>query len=117
MSDSPKLVDSLDENMNKKRHEKLEALRKTHRGSLRNALLSWVKSKTANYKNVEITNFSTSWANGLALAALIHSLDPSQFDYSSLTTKKSKYNFKTALAAAEKLGLICPLVNNQTHII
>ncbi|KAH3764418.1 actin bundling protein [Pelomyxa schiedti] len=39
-------------------------------------LLEWVKSQTASYSGVTITNYRTSFSNGLAFAALCHLYDP-----------------------------------------
>ena len=36
-------------------------------GSKRNGLLKWAQERTKGYKHVEITNFSSSWSDGLAL--------------------------------------------------
>ncbi len=36
-------------------------------------LLSWVRQSTKNYKDTNVVNFSSSWADGFAFNALIHS--------------------------------------------
>ncbi|KAI2650014.1 Utrophin [Labeo rohita] len=35
-------------------------------------LLSWVRNCTRNYNNVNVLNFTTSWADGLAFNAILH---------------------------------------------
>ena len=53
-------------------------------GSKRNALLKWCQAKTAGYVEVDITNFSSSWNDGMAFAALLHGYVPDKIPYSSL---------------------------------
>ena len=52
-------------------------------------------------QNVEIKNFSGSWANGLAFCALIHHFRPDSFDYSALDPKNRRHNFQLAFDTAE----------------
>ena len=46
-------------------------------------LLSWLQHAVDSY-NIKVTNFSDSWSNGLALAALIHRYHPELIDFKSL---------------------------------
>ncbi|ROL45472.1 Dystrophin, partial [Anabarilius grahami] len=45
-------------------------------------LLSWVRQSTKNYKDINVVNFSSSWTDGLAFNALIHSHRPELFNWS-----------------------------------
>uniref|UniRef100_A0A8C2H3J7 Dystrophin n=1 Tax=Cyprinus carpio TaxID=7962 RepID=A0A8C2H3J7_CYPCA len=44
-------------------------------------LLSWVRQSTKNYKDLNVVNFSSSWADGFAFNALIHSHRPELFNW------------------------------------
>ncbi|XP_024844132.1 dystrophin isoform X7 [Bos taurus] len=52
-------------------------------------LLSWVRQSTRNYPQVNVINFTTSWSDGLALNALIHSHRPDLFDWNSVVRQQS----------------------------
>ena len=40
------------------------------------SLLMWCQKITRDYAGVKVTNFTTSWRNGLALCALVHHYHP-----------------------------------------
>ncbi|XP_074915962.1 dystrophin-like isoform X5 [Chelonoidis abingdonii] len=52
-------------------------------------LLSWVRQSTRNYPQVNVINFTTSWSDGLAFNALIHSHRPDLFDWNSVACQQS----------------------------
>lgn len=88
------------------RKDPLNALQVKNGGSKRNALLKWCQQKTLGYNNIDITNFSSSWNDGMALCALLHSyLGDSRICYSSLSPHDKRTNFSVAFAAAESVGI------------
>ncbi|XP_067369254.1 EH domain-binding protein 1 isoform X6 [Channa argus] len=58
------------------------------------SLLAWCREVTKNYRGVKITNFTTSWRNGLAFCALLHHFRPDLIDYKSLNPQDIKENNK-----------------------
>jgi len=52
-------------------------------------------------QNVNVTNFSTSWADGLAFCALVHRFYPDAFDFARLSAKNRRANFTLAFETAE----------------
>ncbi|KAM3964041.1 LOW QUALITY PROTEIN: uncharacterized protein ACR2FA_002088 [Aphomia sociella] len=88
------------------RKDPLNALQVKNGGSKRNALLKWCQQKTAGYNNIDITNFSSSWNDGMALCAILHSyLGESRVSYASLSPHDKRTNFSVAFAAAESVGI------------
>ncbi|CAG5923362.1 unnamed protein product [Menidia menidia] len=75
--------------------------------SIKQMLLDWCRAKTRMYEHVDIQNFSSSWSNGMAFCALVHSFFPDAFDYDSLSPSNRRHNFEVAFSAAEKL-VDCP---------
>ncbi|CAG2230849.1 Smoothelin,Smoothelin-like protein 1,Smoothelin-like protein 2 [Mytilus edulis] len=79
--------------------------------AIKEMLLNWTKAMTAGYENVEVTNFSSSWNNGMAFCALIHHFYPESFEWSRLDPKKRRANFTLAFNIAEKYADIAPLLD------
>ncbi|XP_039562790.1 utrophin [Passer montanus] len=48
-------------------------------------LLSWVRQSTRPYSQVNVLNFTTSWADGLAFNAVIHRHKPELFSWDKVT--------------------------------
>ncbi|PIK47720.1 putative cytospin-A-like [Apostichopus japonicus] len=75
-------------------------------GSKRNALLKWCQLKTQGYKGTDVTNFSSSWNDGLAFCALLHNFIPSKIPYDDLNGQDKRRNFTVAFKAAESYGVV-----------
>ncbi|NXS62704.1 CYTSB protein, partial [Brachypteracias leptosomus] len=87
------------------RKDPLAALAREYGGSKRNALLKWCQKKTEGYQNIDITNFSSSWSDGLALCALLHTYLPAHIPYQELNSQDKKRNLLLAFQAAESVGI------------
>ncbi|KAM3852568.1 EH domain-binding protein 1 isoform 6-T7 [Vipera latastei] len=69
------------------------------------SLLVWCKEVTKNYRGVKITNFTTSWRNGLSFCAILHHFRPDLIDYKSLNPQDIKENNKKAYDGFAGLGI------------
>ncbi|MEQ2295091.1 hypothetical protein AMECASPLE_010628 [Ameca splendens] len=69
------------------------------------SLLAWCREVTKNYRGVKITNFTTSWRNGLAFCAILHHFRPDVIDYKSLNPQDIKENNKKAYDGFASLGI------------
>lgn len=68
-------------------------------------LLEWSKSILVKYSSVKVTNFTTSWRNGLAFCAVIHSFYPDLISFQDLNSHDIKHNCRLAFEAGEMLGI------------
>jgi len=75
------------------------------------ALLYWSKSRCEAY-GVEVVNFTTSWKDGLAFCALIHSYFPKALDFNACKTKAPKDRLAIAFDAAGNQG-VPPLLDPE----
>ncbi|KAK7904798.1 hypothetical protein WMY93_017405 [Mugilogobius chulae] len=80
-------------------------LLRRHGGSKRNSLLRWCQNQTQGYKNIDITNFSSSWADGLAFCAIYHTYLPSHIPYNSLSPENKRENLSLAFKTGESVGI------------
>uniref|UniRef100_A0A8C6YEB2 Cytospin-A n=1 Tax=Naja naja TaxID=35670 RepID=A0A8C6YEB2_NAJNA len=95
------------------RKDPLSALAREYGGSKRNALLKWCQKKTEGYENIDITNFSSSWNDGLAFCAVLHTYLPAHIPYLELNSQDKRRNFTLAFQAAESVGIKSTLDINE----
>uniref|UniRef100_A0A669CJ03 Cytospin-A n=1 Tax=Oreochromis niloticus TaxID=8128 RepID=A0A669CJ03_ORENI len=102
--------------ISEERKDPLSALAREYGGSKRNALLKWCQKKTEGYQNIDITNFSSSWNDGLAFCAVLHTYLPAHIPYQELTSQEKRRNFTLAFQAAESVGIKSTLdINEMVH--
>ncbi|TMS12161.1 Cytospin-A [Larimichthys crocea] len=89
------------------------ALLRRHGGSRRNSLLRWCQSRTHGYKNIEITNFSSSWEDGLAFCAVYHTYLPTHIPYNTLNPADKKENLDLAFKTGESVGITATLTMEE----
>merc|ERR1712043_143299 len=80
-------------------------------------LLRWCQQRTSGYNYVDVTNFSSSWASGMAFCAPVHSFFPDAFDYQTLSPTNRAQNFELAFSTAEKNGEIPRLLDVEDMVI
>ncbi|KAM4714924.1 uncharacterized protein ehbp1l1a isoform 1-T1 [Anableps anableps] len=69
------------------------------------SLLEWCQDVTQGHKGVKITNFSTSWRNGLAFCAILHHFHPGKINFEMLNPYDIKNNNKKAFDGFAELGI------------
>ncbi|XP_028565116.2 EH domain-binding protein 1-like protein 1 isoform X4 [Podarcis muralis] len=69
------------------------------------SLLEWCQEVTAGSRGVRITNFTTSWRNGLAFCAILHHFHPEKINYEALDPLDIKENNKLAFDGFASLGI------------
>uniref|UniRef100_A0A3Q1JRX4 Utrophin n=1 Tax=Anabas testudineus TaxID=64144 RepID=A0A3Q1JRX4_ANATE len=57
-----------------------------HQTNSEKILLSWVRQCTRSYPEVNVLNFTTSWADGLALNGILHHFRPNAFSWDKVLT-------------------------------
>ncbi|KAJ4920654.1 hypothetical protein JOQ06_019575 [Pogonophryne albipinna] len=68
------------------------------------SLLDWCQEVTQGHKGLKITNFSTSWRNGLAFCAILHHFQPEKINYEMLDPYDIKINNKRLFMALQNLA-------------
>nr|XP_020823809.1 EH domain-binding protein 1-like protein 1 isoform X1 [Phascolarctos cinereus] len=69
------------------------------------SLLEWCQEVTESYPGVRVTNFTTSWRNGLAFCAILHYFHPDKIDFAALDPQNIKHNNKQAFDGFAALGV------------
>ncbi|XP_028330306.1 uncharacterized protein ehbp1l1a isoform X2 [Gouania willdenowi] len=69
------------------------------------SLLEWCQDITQGHKGVRITNFSTSWRNGMAFCAILHHFHPSAVTFEMLDPYDIQHNNKKAFDGFAELGI------------
>ncbi|XP_068872704.1 F-actin-monooxygenase MICAL2 isoform X4 [Aphelocoma coerulescens] len=78
-----------------------------------NKLLTWCQKQTEGYRNVNVTDLTTSWKSGLALCAIIHRFRPDLIDFEALNEEDVVKNNQLAFDVAEQEFGIPPVTTGQ----
>uniref|UniRef100_A0AAV2KIT8 MICAL-like protein 2 n=1 Tax=Knipowitschia caucasica TaxID=637954 RepID=A0AAV2KIT8_KNICA len=81
------------------------------------ALEQWCKSQCDGYKDVAITNMTSSFRNGMAFCALIHKYRPDLIDFESLKKEDVFENNRLSSKAELKVLLLDGLVERGLRLI
>ncbi|XP_061599147.1 F-actin-monooxygenase MICAL2 isoform X2 [Cololabis saira] len=65
-------------------------------------LLTWCQKQTEGYRNVSITDMTSSWRSGIALCALIHRFKPQLIDLDALNEEDHIANLQLAFDVSER---------------
>ncbi|KAM6275022.1 F-actin-monooxygenase MICAL2 isoform 4-T4 [Porphyrio hochstetteri] len=78
-----------------------------------NKLLTWCQKQTEGYRNVNVTDLTTSWKSGLALCAIIHRFRPDLIDFDALNEEDVVKNNQLAFDIAEQEFGISPVTTGK----
>ncbi|KAI4829994.1 hypothetical protein KUCAC02_001650 [Chaenocephalus aceratus] len=76
-------------------------------------LLTWCQKQTDGFRNVMITDLTSSWKSGIALCALIHRFKPLLIDFDSLNEEDHSANLQLALDISEREFGIASFTSGQ----
>lgn len=68
----------------------------------REALLRWAKKTTARYPNVRVSDFTSSWRDGLAFSALVHRNRPDLVDWRDARSRRPRERLERVFYTMEK---------------
>ncbi|EGD79243.1 hypothetical protein PTSG_09965 [Salpingoeca rosetta] len=80
------------------------------------AMLAWCQRITQPYKDVDITNFSSSFADGMAFITMMHHYFPSAIDLSKHSPSTQRENFEKAFKVADERGGVYPLLDVEDMV-
>ncbi|XP_044281526.1 F-actin-monooxygenase MICAL2 isoform X2 [Varanus komodoensis] len=78
-----------------------------------NKLLTWCQRQTEGYRNVNVTDLTSSWRSGLAFCAIIHRFRPDLMDFDSLNEEDAVKNNQLAFDIAEREFGIPPIITGK----
>lgn len=70
--------------------------------SAKDYLLRWAKRTTHKYPGVRVTDFTTSWKDGLAFSAILHRNRPDLLDWRQARHQHARERMETAFYLAER---------------
>ncbi|KAM4630469.1 F-actin-monooxygenase MICAL2 [Polymixia lowei] len=76
-------------------------------------LLTWCQKQTEGYRNVTVTDLTSSWRSGTALCSLIHRFKPQLIDFDSLNAEDPAANLQLAFDIAEREFGIQPFTSGK----
>ncbi|XP_077177936.1 F-actin-monooxygenase MICAL2 isoform X2 [Paroedura picta] len=88
-----------------------------HESDIRpNKLLTWCQKQTEGYRNVSVTDLTTSWRSGLALCAVMNRFKPDLIDFDSLNEEDAVKNNQLAFDIAEREFGIPPVTTGKEMV-
>jgi hypothetical protein len=78
---------------------------------VKQSLLLWVQNKTVGNAYVNVKDFSRSWADGMAFAALVNHFCPGKVPIDKLTPETRRQNFEIAFKVADEEFGVYPLLD------
>ncbi|XP_050545575.1 microtubule-actin cross-linking factor 1 isoform X5 [Daktulosphaira vitifoliae] len=70
--------------------------------SARDALLKWARKSTSKYPGVRVSDFTSSWRDGMAFNAIIHRNRPDLVDWRTVKNKTVRERLESAFYTAER---------------